>query len=85
MLSHLLLCCATQFGTINARATAAPVVNAFYAKVEENQAKKYLKRMRSRGDMAATKSTNPTTKIEKVEIFAENIIICNVLAPNSAR
>ncbi len=53
-------------------------------KVEGNQAKKYLKRMRSRGDMAATKSTNPTKKIENIEIFTENIIIWNVVAPNSA-
>ncbi len=53
-------------------------------KVEGNQAKKYLKQMRSRADMVATKSTNPTKKIEKVEIFSENIIIWNVVAPNSA-
>ncbi len=54
-------------------------------KVEGNQAKEYLKRMRIRGDMAARKSTNPTKKIEKIHIFTENIIICNVVAPNSAR
>ncbi len=53
-------------------------------KVEGNQAKKYLKRMHSRGDMAATKSTNPTKKIENVEIFTENIIIWNAVAPDSA-
>ncbi len=53
-------------------------------KIEGNQAKKYFKRMRIRGDMAATKSTNPTKKIENVQIFTENIIICSVVAPNSA-
>ncbi len=52
--------------------------------VERNQAKKYLKRMRNRGYMAATKSTNPTKKIENVEIFTENIIIWNAVAPDSA-
>ncbi len=35
--------------------------------------------MRSRGDMAATKSTNPMKKIDNVEIFTENIIIWNVV------
>ncbi len=53
-------------------------------KVEGNRAKKYLNRMRSQGDMAVTKSTNPTKKIEKVEIFTENVISCNVVAPNPA-
>ncbi len=53
-------------------------------KVEGNQAEKYLKRMRSRGDMAATKSTNPTRKIEIFEIFTENVITCNAVAPNLA-
>ncbi len=84
LLSHLLLCFSTQFGTIKARTTAAPVLNYSMQEVKGNQANKYLKRMRSRGDMAATISTNPTKTIDKVEIFTENIIICNVMAPNSA-
>ncbi len=84
LLSHLLLCLATQFGTIKARTTAVPVLNVFYAKTWRKSSRKYFKRMRIRGDMAATKSTNPTKNIENVQIFTENIIICNVVASNSA-
>ncbi len=85
LLSHLLPCLATQFCTIKAHTTTVPALNKFYAKSRRKSSQKYLKRMRIRGDMAATKSTNPTKKIENVEIFTENIIICNVVAPNSAR
>ncbi len=43
-------------------------------KVEGNQTKKYPKRMRSRRDIAATKSTNPIKKNRKNRDFRENII-----------
>ncbi len=72
LLSHLLLCCTTQFGTIEARTTAVPVLSEFYAKVEGNQAKKYLEWLRSRGDMTATKSTTPAKKSKKL-IFSQKI------------
>ncbi len=74
LFSQLLQCCDTQFGTIKACMTASLVLTAFYAKVEGNQAKKYPKRMQSRGDMAAGKSSNPKKKNRKTRDFRENII-----------
>ncbi len=62
LLSHVLLCCDTQFGRITAHTTADPVLKHSAQKVDGNQAKKYPKRMRSRGGMAAGKSSNPKKK-----------------------